>query len=121
MVGRPSSVSSEAETYDEKHTPNRSSAESSFIKPRDEEDLEMGKDVEMQELLPAEEKAPEAAAPPAPGSSARSAIIWMGVNTLATIGIVSCVFDRCCIQNSSSELTPHLRSLQTRPSSRTLL
>ncbi|KAH8594765.1 triose-phosphate transporter family-domain-containing protein [Bisporella sp. PMI_857] len=86
----PPSVSSsvtETEPYDEKNG-MRSSPEGSFVnlKAPDEMDIgELGEDVERMELLPpTDDEKPQ----PTPDTSTRTAIIWMVVNTLATIGIV---------------------------------
>jgi solute carrier family 35, member E3 len=69
----------------EKGSPTLSSHDSSYVKLKTPEEMEISNDVERQELLPP-------AVPPKdqPGdkTSARAAIIWMVVNTLATIGIV---------------------------------
>lgn len=87
----PPSVSSsltETESYDEK-TSVKTSSEGSYLhmKEPDEMDIgDLGDDVERMELLPPTEPAQSQ---PAPDNSARSAVIWMVVNTLATIGIVS--------------------------------
>ncbi|APA07765.1 hypothetical protein sscle_03g025350 [Sclerotinia sclerotiorum 1980 UF-70] len=81
-----SSASSEAERFDdknEKHT--LMGSQDGDYKLRTPEELEdMEEDIERAELLapPPEQK------PKAPESSVRSSIIWMVVNTLATIGIV---------------------------------
>jgi solute carrier family 35 protein E3 len=86
---RPSSISSsvtEAEAYDSEKNAPRSSAEASFTNLKTPDELEIGDDVEREELLPAEHEKP---AQPQPDNSMRSAVIWMVVNTLATIGIVS--------------------------------
>jgi solute carrier family 35 protein E3 len=86
---RPSSISSsvtEAEAYDSEKNARRSSAEASFTNLKTPDELEIGDDVEREELLPAEHEKP---AQPQPDNSMRSAVIWMVVNTLATIGIVS--------------------------------
>jgi solute carrier family 35 protein E3 len=79
-----SSSVTEAETFDdnEKH-----GTEGSFVKVKTPEEVEHGDDVERAELLREDHEKP--AAPPKPDNSTRSAIIWMVVNTLATIGIVS--------------------------------
>lgn len=67
----------------------RNSDDGSFVKLKGKDDIEMGSEVERAELLgnattaAAQEKQPEAT-----GSSAKAAIVWMIVNTLATIGIV---------------------------------
>jgi solute carrier family 35 protein E3 len=82
-----SSSVTEAEAYDENEkNGTRNSTEVSFIKVKSPEDLEIGDEVERAELLPADhEKPPQ----PTHDSSVRSAFVWMVVNTLATIGIVS--------------------------------
>jgi solute carrier family 35, member E3 len=84
-----SSSVTEAEAYDEneKHG-TLSETEGSFVKLKSPEDLELGDgdDIEREELLPAEHEKP---AQPTPETSLRSAFVWMVVNTLATIGIVS--------------------------------
>jgi solute carrier family 35 protein E3 len=64
-----------------------SSSERSFVKLKTPEELgigDIGEDVERAELLPQEEEKPLTA----PDNSTRTAVIWMVVNTLATIGIV---------------------------------
>ncbi|KAI9746433.1 MAG: hypothetical protein M1818_000146 [Claussenomyces sp. TS43310] len=84
---RSGSVSSaEAEAYDHgEKSPMRTSHDGSFIKLTTPEEMERGSDIERAELVPPvqPEKGPES-----DGTSARAAIIWMVVNTLATIGIV---------------------------------
>jgi solute carrier family 35 protein E3 len=75
--------SSEAERFDDEKNGGRSPT-GSFVKVKPMEDLEGGSDIERAELLPTasqQQQAPEK-------SSARAAVIWMVVNTLATIGIV---------------------------------
>lgn len=74
--------SSEAERFDDEKNGGRSPS-GSFIKVKPMEDLEGGSDIERAELLPTatQQHVPEK-------SSARAAVIWMVVNTLATIGIV---------------------------------
>lgn len=69
------------------------SQDGSFVKIKSGDDIEMGSTSEREELMsngatvaaaiPAVEKPADA-----PGSSARAAIVWMVINTLATIGIV---------------------------------
>jgi solute carrier family 35, member E3 len=82
-----SSSVTEAEAYDENEkNGTRSSTEGSFVKLKSPEDLEIGDEIEREELLPAEHEKP---LQPTPDSSVRSAFVWMVVNTLATIGIVS--------------------------------
>lgn len=79
-----SSSTTEAEAYDENEKITNSEG-SYAMKNMDEQ--EVGDDVERAGLLPPadHEKPP----PKEPDNSMRSAIIWMVVNTLATIGIVS--------------------------------
>lgn len=76
-----SSSVTEAEVFDEKHG---SATSTEGRKTPDE--MEMGDDVERAELLPEEHEKP--AQTSTPDNSMRSAVIWMVVNTLATIGIV---------------------------------
>ncbi|KAG9228188.1 triose-phosphate transporter family-domain-containing protein [Amylocarpus encephaloides] len=77
----------EADRFEENEK-NRSDA--SFVKLKAGGDEESGDDVERAELLPEEhaEKSEPAPAPVKPDNSTRTAMIWMVVNTLATIGIV---------------------------------
>lgn len=81
-----SSSVTEAETFDDNEK-SGSSTDGGFVNLKSPEEMEIGDDVERAELLPAE---PEKPPPPAkqPDTSMRSSIIWMVVNTLATIGIV---------------------------------
>ncbi|KAE8444405.1 hypothetical protein EG329_000605 [Mollisiaceae sp. DMI_Dod_QoI] len=80
-----SSSVTEAEAFDDNEK-SGSSTEGGFVKLKSPEEMEIGDDVERAELLPEEhEKPPQ---PKQPETSMRSAIIWMVVNTLATIGIV---------------------------------
>jgi solute carrier family 35 protein E3 len=88
-IDREPSISSsvtEAETFDDNEK-NRSSTDGGFVNLKSPEEMEIGDDVERAELLPEEHEKP----PPAkqPETSMRSSVIWMVVNTLATIGIVS--------------------------------
>jgi len=109
-----SSSQTDTESYDEKTGRKASSEASSYMhmKEPDEMDIgDLGDDVERMELLPPSESAP---ANPAPDNSARSAVIWMVVNTLATIGIVSTP----CFAVGCRANLPH-RSLRTRLSSQT--
>lgn len=87
MADRPAdrapSVSSsvtEADAYDD----HEKMAGVSSLK--DPEELEIGDDIESAGLLPLEQEKPEAKKS---DNSARTAALWMIVNTLATIGIVS--------------------------------
>ncbi|KAH8683143.1 solute carrier family 35 member E3 [Tricladium varicosporioides] len=78
-----SSSTTEAEAYDENEKITHSEG-SYAMKNMDEQ--EAGDDVERAGLLPPAEH--EKPPPKEPDNSMRSAIIWMVVNTLATIGIV---------------------------------
>jgi solute carrier family 35 protein E3 len=80
-----SSSTTEAESYDDTgKLGGKSSEEESYVNLKTPEELEIGDDVERAELLAQSEQEK----PPAPESTLRSSIIWMVVNTLATIGIV---------------------------------
>lgn len=83
----PSSSSSvtDAEHFDENE--KMTSSNTSFVKVKAEDDVEAGDDVERAELLPEEHV--DKPAPVVKDNSTRTAVIWMVVNTLATIGIVS--------------------------------
>jgi solute carrier family 35 protein E3 len=74
----------EADTYDEEK--NTRMSDGSFVKLKSPEEMELGDDVERANLLPQDDEKPTA--PAKPDNSTRTAIIWMVVNTLATIGIV---------------------------------
>ncbi|KAL3425470.1 triose-phosphate transporter [Phlyctema vagabunda] len=78
-----SSSVTEGDAYDEKTGDLRS--EGSFVKLKSPEELEVGDDIERAELLPQpiQQEKPKSAE-----GSTQSAVIWMVVNTLATIGIV---------------------------------
>lgn len=80
-----SSSITEAEAFDDSE--KRSSTDGSFTKLKSPEELEIGDDVERTGLLPSEQ-GPEKPRPVAQDNSTRTALIWMVVNTLATIGIV---------------------------------
>jgi solute carrier family 35 protein E3 len=84
---RPPSISSsltEADTLEDNERHGTPSPERSFAKLKTPDELDIGDDVERAELLPQEGEKPAAA----PDNSTRTAVIWMVVNTLATIGIV---------------------------------
>jgi solute carrier family 35, member E3 len=84
-----SSSITEAEAFDENEKASSlSSTDGSFTKLKSPEDMEVGDDIERTGLLPAEEQQ-EKPQPVAKDNSMRTAGIWMVVNTLATIGIVS--------------------------------
>ncbi|EKD13543.1 uncharacterized protein L3040_008590 [Drepanopeziza brunnea f. sp. 'multigermtubi'] len=76
-----SSSVTEADSFDGQEK----NGEASFVKLKTPEEMEIGDDVERAELLPNQEPAP--AAQPKEAST-RQAVVWMVVNTLATIGIV---------------------------------
>lgn len=82
-----SSASTDPERFDDKtENPSFMGSHGQDYKLKTPEELEdMEEDIERADLLapPPEEKTK------APESSVKSAIIWMVVNTLATIGIVS--------------------------------
>lgn len=78
-----SSITNESFDDSEKHA-----VDASFVKVKTPDDVELGDEVERVELLPADQEKP---APAKPDNSTRTAVIWMVVNTLATIGIVSSV------------------------------
>jgi solute carrier family 35 protein E3 len=81
-----SSSTTEAESYDDTgKLGGKSSEEESYVNLKTPEELEIGDGVERAELLPQS----ELEKPQAPETTLRSSIIWMVVNTLATIGIVS--------------------------------
>ncbi len=90
MADRAGSSSDGDRIGDEK---TRASSPSSFVKVKASEDIpmgemgEMGNDIERQELLQ-DDNEPAAKAPEPEKGSVKAAVIWMVVNTLATIGIV---------------------------------
>ncbi|KAF4630411.1 hypothetical protein G7Y89_g7728 [Cudoniella acicularis] len=79
-----SSSTTDAEIFDENE--KNANAEGTFTSLKSPDELDIGDDVERTGLLPAADH--EKPVPAEPESSMRSAIIWMVVNTLATIGIV---------------------------------
>jgi solute carrier family 35, member E3 len=117
-----SSSVTEAEAYDEneKHG-TLSETEGGFVKLKSPEDLELGdgdNDDERAEMLPSEHEKP---AQPTSEASVRSSFIWMVVNTLATIGIVSSTVPRASRKASERPLTHGCsRSSRTKQSFRTL-
>lgn len=85
MADRAGSSSEGDRLHDEK---KRDDSPNSFVKVKSNDEMEMGEmgdDIERQELL-ASDPAPLVEIPDK--GSVRAAIIWMVVNTLATIGIV---------------------------------
>ena len=93
LTDRAPSISSsvtEAETPDESEKAGSwSTTDGGFTKLKSPEEMEIGDDVERAGLLPAEEQEQEKPQTPAQDNGTRTAVIWMVVNTLATIGIVS--------------------------------
>jgi solute carrier family 35 protein E3 len=89
----PSVSSSITEGPDEK----KNSSDGSFVKLKAGEGSEAGDDVERAEDH--EEEKP--AAPTAKHNSTRTAILWMVVNTLATIGIVNNPINPCPLPQSA--------------------
>lgn len=85
-----SSSLTEADTLDNEKNGSTTSPAESFIKLKAPEELEIADDVERAELLPHHEELEieEEKAQPTPETSTRTAVLWMVVNTLATIGIV---------------------------------
>jgi solute carrier family 35 protein E3 len=82
-----SSSTTAAEAYDDNEKNGGVGAtEGSYTNLKTPDELDIGDDVERAELLPEEHEKPP---PKAPENTTRSAVIWMVVNTLATIGIVS--------------------------------
>jgi solute carrier family 35, member E3 len=88
MADRPVSVSSsitEAEAFDEKnHSPT---TDGSYVHMKTPEEMEIG-DEERAELIPAAVHVVQEKATEPEKVTVRSAVIWMVINTLATIGIV---------------------------------
>ncbi len=87
---RSASVSSsitEAEAYDENEK-SHSPTDSSYVHMKTPEEMEIG-DEERAELIPAAMHVVQEKATEPERATVRSAVIWMVVNTLATIGIVS--------------------------------
>jgi solute carrier family 35 protein E3 len=85
-----SSSVTEAETFDGSvGASSLSTTDGAFTKLKAPEEMEIGDDLEERAgLLPAEQQ-DEKPQPSAQDNSTRTAVIWMVVNTLATIGIVS--------------------------------
>ncbi len=88
----------EAEGYDDNEKNHSPTTESSFVKLNTPEEMEMGSDVERAELLPAAVNVAQEKATEPEKATVRSAVIWMVVNTLATIGIV-CLLPYDSIRN----------------------
>jgi solute carrier family 35, member E3 len=81
------SSSTEAEPYDESEK-NQPNGDSSYVHLKTPEEMEIA-DEESAELLPAAAHVVQQTATETEKTSVRTAVIWMVVNTLATIGIVS--------------------------------
>ena len=80
-----------ADGYNEKNN-SRDSSDGSYVLKTPEE-LDDVDEIEREALLMGdEEDAKTVSTPPPPPTSTTTAIIWMVVNTLATIGIVSRIF-----------------------------
>lgn len=89
-VDRSVSVSSsiiEAEAYDEKEKNHSPTTDSSYVHMKTPEEMEIG-DEEKAELIPAAMHVAQEKATEPEKATVRSAMIWMVINTLATIGIV---------------------------------
>ena len=94
MAERPSdrsvSVSSsriEAEAYDENEKNHSPTTDNSYVHMKTPEEMEIG-DEERAELIPAAVHVVQEMATEPEKTTVRSAVIWMVINTLATIGIV---------------------------------
>lgn len=86
---RSASVSSsitEAEPYDENEKNHSSTTDSSYVHMKTPEEMEI--DEERAELIPAAVHVVQEKATEPEKATVRSAVIWMVINTLATIGIV---------------------------------
>jgi len=80
IVSASSSVTA-AEPYDD----NEKMSEGRLKTP---DEMDIGDDIERAELLSEHDEGEKPAPAPKPDTSTRTAVIWMVVNTLATIGIV---------------------------------
>jgi solute carrier family 35, member E3 len=117
-----SSSVTEAGAFDESEKHGMiSETEASFVKLKSPEDLELGDgddDDERAEMLPTEQEKPTQ---PTPEASVRSSFIWMVVNTLATIGIVSSTAPRALHKILEGQLIRRcFRSSRTKQSFPTL-
>lgn len=114
-IGSPSSSLTAAEPYDD----NEKMSEGRLKTP-DEMDLG-GDDIERAELLSEHDDGDEKPAPaPKPDTSTRTAVIWMVVNTLATIGIVCSAESHLRSHIVMQYLISIYRCSRIKPSSRTL-
>jgi solute carrier family 35 protein E3 len=82
-----SSSITDAETYDENEKNHSPTTDSSYVHMKTPEEMEIG-DEERAELIPAALHVAQEKAMEPEKATVRSAVIWMVVNTLATIGIV---------------------------------
>jgi solute carrier family 35 protein E3 len=86
MAERPSDHS-EADAYDEKEKNHSPTTDNSYVHMNTPEEMEIG-DEERAELIPAAVHVVQEMATEPEKATVRSAVIWMVINTLATIGIV---------------------------------
>lgn len=82
-----SSSITEGDGYDENEKNHSPTTESSYVHMKTPEEMEIG-DEERAELIPAVAHVAQEKASEPEKATVRSAVIWMVVNTLATIGIV---------------------------------
>jgi solute carrier family 35, member E3 len=78
---------SEAEAYDENEKNHSPTTDNSYVHMKTPEEMEIG-DEERAELIPAAVHVVQEMATEPEKATLRSAVIWMVINTLATIGIV---------------------------------
>jgi solute carrier family 35, member E3 len=91
---RSASISSsitEAEAYDEKEKSHSPTTESSYVHMKTPEEMDIG-DEERAVLIPAAVHVLQEKATEPEKTTVRSAVIWMVINTLATIGIVCLLY-----------------------------
>jgi solute carrier family 35, member E3 len=109
MADRTISISSsgtEAEAYENEknHSPTY---DSSHVNMKTPEEMEMGEDVEERAgLLPAVMAVAQEKAAEPEKATVRSAVIWMTINTLATIGIVRLLIWEHSMEKLYQVLTP---------------
>ena len=114
---RSASVSSsitEAEAYDENEK-SHSPTDSSYVHTKTPEEMEAG-DEERAELIPAAVHVVQEKATEPEKATVRSAVIWMVINTLATIGIVCPHLETIIINILITDRFPS-RSSRIKPSS----
>jgi solute carrier family 35 protein E3 len=78
----------EAEAFDDNEKTALGSTDGSVSNLKSPEEMEIGDDIERAGLLPQEEQEKPPPQPAAKDNSTTTAVVWMVVNTLATIGIV---------------------------------